>query len=250
MRRLGSAVAVGGLIVTGVGCGGSDSEHLRVSAAASLRTAFTQYAAAQFPDDEVDQSFAGSDQLAAQIEQGATPDVFASANTEYPDALYRKGLLEQPAIFARNRLVLAVPAGSAIQSVADLAKPGISVVIGDPNVPVGSYTQEVLSRLPASEHRAILRNVRSQEPDVTSIVGKLTEGAADAGFVYITDVRAAGSAVRAIRLPANLQPEVAYGIGVVKHAPNPELARRFERGLENGGPGVHYLQQAGFLPPG
>jgi molybdate transport system substrate-binding protein len=249
VRRLGSAVAVALVVVAGVGCGGSDS-GLRVSAAASLRTAFTQYAAAQFPDDEVDQSFAGSDQLAAQIEQGARPDVFASANTEYPDALHQKGLLEQPVIFARNRLVLAVPAESAIQSVADVARPGISLVIGDPNVPVGSYTQEVLGRLPEGERRAILRNVRSQEPDVTSIVGKLAEGAADAGFVYITDVRAAGSAVRAIRLPANLQPEVAYGIGVVRHAPNPELGRQFVRGLETGGPGVPYLRQAGFLPPG
>jgi molybdate transport system substrate-binding protein len=92
--------------------------------------------------------------------------------------------------------------------------------------------------------------VRSQEPDVSSIVGKLTEGAADAGFVYVTDVRAAGSALRAIPLPASLQPEVAYGIGVLTHAPNPDLARTFVNGLEDGGEGVRYLARAGFLPPG
>jgi molybdate transport system substrate-binding protein len=251
MRRLGSVVALALLVAAATGCGGgSDSQHLRVSAAASLRTALTAYAAAEFKQDDVAQSFAGSDQLAAQIEQGATPGVFASANTDLPQALYEKGLLEKPVVFARNRLVLAVPAESKIRSLADAARPGVSVVIGDPAVPVGSYTREVLGRLPVAERNGIQRNVRSQESDVTSIVGKLTEGAADVGFVYFTDVRAAGAALRAIQLPADLQPEVAYGIGVLTHAPNRALAERFVRGLEQGGPGTRFLREAGFLPPG
>jgi molybdate transport system substrate-binding protein len=250
VRCLGAAISIG-LIAAGFsGCGGSDSPQLRVSAAASLRTAFTSYAAGEFPDDEINQAFAGSDQLAAQIEQGATPDVFASANTTYPQALYEKGLLEKPVVFARSRLVLAVPASSDIRSLGDVAKPGLSVVIGDPDVPAGSYTREVLGRLPAAEREGILANVRSQEPDVASIVGKLTEGAADAGFVYVTDVRAAGNALRAIQLPAHLRPDVAYGIGVLTDAPDADLANRFVRGLEDGGPGVRYLERAGFLPPG
>jgi molybdate transport system substrate-binding protein len=232
------------------GCGGSDHAGLRVSAAASLRSALNDYAAAAFPDDQIHQSFAGSDQLAAQIEQGATPDVFASANTQYPDELYKKGLLATPVVFARNRLVLAVPADGDIKSLYAVAKPGVSLVIGDPSVPIGAYTREVIARLPKAEGSAILANVRSQEPDVSSIVGKLTQGAADAGFVYVTDVMAAGGAVRAIALPEYLQPEVAYGIGVLSHAPDPELARRFVQGLEPGGAGVPYLRQAGFLPPG
>jgi len=232
------------------GCGGSDQSELRVSAAASLRSAFENYAAAAFPDDQIHQSFAGSDQLAAQIEQGATPDVFASANTQYPDELYKKGLLEKPVVFARNRLVLAVPADSDINSLDDVAKPGVSLVIGDPSVPIGAYTREVIGRLPKAEGSAILANVRSQEPDVSSIVGKLTQGAADAGFVYVTDVMAAGDAVRAIALSESLQPEVAYGIGVLSDAPEPELARQFVKGLEPGGDGVPYLRRAGFLPPG
>lgn len=250
MRRF-AALASLALIATGaIGCGGSDQGELRVSAAASLRSAFGDYAAAAFPDDEINQSFAGSDQLAAQIEQGARPDVFASANTQYPDELYKKNLLEKPVVFARNRLVLAVPADSDINSLEDVAQPGVSLVIGDPSVPIGAYTREVLARLPKAESAAILANVRSQEPDVTSIVGKLTQGAADAGFVYVTDVTAAGSAVRAIALPESLQPEVAYGIGVLSDAPNPELARQFVQGLEPGGAGVTYLRQAGFLPSG
>jgi molybdate transport system substrate-binding protein len=248
--RLTAVLSIAVIGAAATGCSGSDRGELRVSAAASLRSAFEGYAAAAFPDDEVNQAFAGSDQLAAQIEQGAKPDVFASANTQYPDELHGKGLLEKPVVFARNRLVLAVPATSDTQSLSDIGRAGVSVVIGDPNVPIGSYTREVLGRLPASERSAILGNVRSQEPDVSSIVGKLTERAADAGFVYVTDVRAAGGAVRAIRLPSRLQPEVAYGIGVLSDAPNPELARRFVRGLEPGGSGARYLSEAGFLPPG
>jgi molybdate transport system substrate-binding protein len=250
VRRF-AAVASLALIATGaIGCGGSDPSQLRVSAAASLRSAFENYAAAAFPDDQINQSFAGSDQLAAQIEQGARPDVFASANTQYPDELFRKGLLDKPVVFARNRLVLAVPADSDINSLDAVAKPGVSVVIGDPSVPIGSYTREVLARLPKAESSAILANVRSQEPDVSSIVGKLTQGAADAGFVYVTDVTSAGGAVRAIALPESLQPEVAYGIGDLSDAPDPDLARQFVEGLEPGGTGVTYLRQAGFLPPG
>jgi molybdate transport system substrate-binding protein len=250
VRRLAAALSIALIVGGGAGCGGGNEEQLRVSAAASLQSAFENYANAAFPSDEIRQSFAGSDQLAAQIEQGARPDVFASANTEYPQELYKKGLLEKPVVFTRNRLVLAVPAGREIRSLADVARPGVSLVVGDPKVPVGDYTRQVLARLPDAERAAILGNVVSQEPDVTAIVGKLTEGAADAGFVYITDVRAAGSGVRAIALPAGLQPEVAYGIGVLADAPNPELARRFVQGLEPGGDGVRYLRRAGFLPPG
>lgn len=251
MRRLVAAAAAAGLLLVSVaGCGGSSDPQLRVSAAASLQSAFPKYADNVFPDDDIRQSFAGSDQLAAQIEQGARPDVFASANTTYPDTLYAKGLVEKPVVFARNRLVLAVPSGSEIKSLVQAARPGVSVVIGDPAVPIGSYTREVLGRLPADERNGILDNVRSQEPDVSSIVGKLTEGAADAGFVYVTDVRASDNALTAIRLPASLQPEVAYGIAVVKDAPDPDLANRFVQGLEGNGPGVSFLREAGFLPPG
>jgi molybdate transport system substrate-binding protein len=249
VRRLAAALSIALMAAGAAGCGGSDEGQLRVSAAASLRSAFEEYAAAAFPDEEIDQSFAGSDQLAAQIEQGARPDVFASANTQYPEELYEKGLLEKPVLFARNRLVLAVPANSEIRSLADVARPRVSLVIGDPSVPIGAYTRQVLARLPGPERSAILGNVRSQEPDVSSIVGKLTQGAADAGFVYVTDARAAGSTVKVIALPGSLQPEVGYGIGVVSDAPEPELARRFVRGLEPGGGGVRYLRQAGFLPP-
>src|SRR5215210_5735649 len=140
--RLLALMAVLFLLVAG--CGGDDedsnsaSDELVVSAASSLKTAFTDYGGASF-------SFAGSDELAAQIRQGAKPDVFAAANTKLPDELYDQGLVEKPKIFAGNKLVLAVPAQDAkVQTIDDLYTPGIKIAMGDEEVPVGSYTREVV----------------------------------------------------------------------------------------------------------
>ena len=136
------------------------------------------------------------------------PDVYAAANTKLPDALYDEKRVERPVVFAGNRLVIAVPADSdRVGSVEDLSGPDVSVVAGAPAVPVGSYTREVLSRLPPATERAILANVRSSEPDVKGVVAKLIQGAADAGFVYVTDVEAADGKLKAIELPESLRPE-------------------------------------------
>ena len=247
MRRAAVACLLAIAAFAVVACGDDDQQELVVSAASSLQDAFTEYAQS-YPDVEIRQSFAGSDQLAAQIRQGARPDVYASASTDYPDQLYEEGLVEKPRVFAANRLVVAVPKDSDVRSLSDLAEPGVTVVIGDPSVPVGSYTREVLDRLPPAEREAILANVRSEEPEVAGIVAKLTAGAADAGFAYITDVKAAGAELRAIRLPGRLQPDVAYGVAIIKDAPHPALAAQFVDGLF-GGAGERALHQAGFLPP-
>ena len=224
----------------------SAGEPLVVSAASSLEPAFTAYAEAAGIDAK--QSFAGSDDLAAQIRQGVTPDVYAAANTSLPDELHADGLVGKPVVFATNELVLAVPSDSQIDSLDDLAEPGRTLAIGDEGVPVGDYTREVLGRVPAAERDAILANVRSEEPDVAGIVGKLTQGAVDAGFVYITDVVAAGDALNAIHLPKNLQPDVAYGAAAVEGASNPTGAEEFIDGLLNGD-GAEALEEAGFGPP-
>ncbi len=113
---------------------------------------------------------------------------------------------------------------------------------------MGSYTREVLSRLPPATERAILANVRSKEPDVKGVVGKLIQGAADAGFVYVTDVEATKGKLKAIELPESLRPSVAYGVAVVKGAKEPEAAREFIDGLLDG-VGRDALRQAGFGPP-
>ena len=223
---------------------GSGSGQVIVSAAASLKTAFTDYGKG-FDGTIVRLSFAGSDELAAQIRQGVKPDVFAAANTKLPDELFREGLVEKPVVFATNALVLAVPKDGQIASLEDLGEDGVELAAGAEGVPVGDYTRKVLARLDGDDGDRILANVRSNEPDVNGIVGKLTQGAADAGFVYRTDVLATDGRLRTIALPKALEPDVQYGVAVVKGAPNPEQARAFVDGLVDGA-GAQALTRAGF----
>jgi molybdate transport system substrate-binding protein len=246
-------VAGGALLVACLaGCGDDDSgsaerTRLVVSAAASMTEALEQCAPrfGEAENADVRLSLAGSDELAAQIRQGARVDAYAAANTRLPDELHGDDLLEKPVVFATNEFVLAVPEDSEIDSVDDLAEEGTTVVIGSESVPIGTYTRETLARLPPAQERAILANVRSNEPDVKGIVGKLTQGAADAGFVYVTDVNATGGALRAIELPTELEPQVTYGAGVVTNAEQPELARKFVEGLVDGDC-ADALSEAGF----
>jgi len=248
MRALTIAAMCLALAACGSGSGSGDKPTLTVSAATSLKNAFSNYGD-QFSPARARFSFAGSDELAAQIQQGVKPDVFASANTKLPAALFAKGLVDKPTVFAANRLVLAVPAkGGKVTSLADLAKPGVTIAMGSASVPVGSYTRKVLGGLPAAERARILANVRSNEPDVGGVIGKVTQGAVDAGFVYVTDTKAAGDKVKAIQLPSSLQPRVAYGVAVVKGSKHPQQAKAFIAGLLNGA-GASALRQAGFEPP-
>ena len=247
-----AAAALASIVVALAACGGDDGSagkpQLTVSAAASLKAAFTEYGR-QFSGASARFSFAGSDELAAQIEKGVKPDLFAAANTKLPDALYAKGLVEKPTVFAGNRLVLAVPAqGAKVDSLTDLERDGVTLAVGSQDVPVGAYTRTVLENLPAARSKAILGNVRSEEPDVAGITGKLTQGAVDAGFLYASDVRATDDKLRAIGLPDALQPTVAYGVAVVKGAEHPEQARAFVAGLLDGA-GAEALRAAGFEPP-
>jgi molybdate transport system substrate-binding protein len=159
MRGRGLALLAAVAVAVGA-CGGDNGSsdggppQLTVSAAASLKAAFTDYGK-QFKDADSKFSFAGSDELAAQIEKGVKPDLFAAANTKLPDALYDKGLVEKPTVFAGNRLVLAVPAGeSKISSLTDLERKGVKLAIGAKDVPVGSYTHTVLDKLPLRLGRA------------------------------------------------------------------------------------------------
>ena len=249
MRVLAAVAAVAATLVLAA-CGdgdasGASGDQLVVSAASSLEPAFTAYAETAGIDAK--QSFAGSDDLAAQIRQGVKPDVYAAANTSLPDELHADGFVGKPVVFATNELVLAAPSDSEITSVDDLAEPGVTLAVGADGVPVGDYTREVLGRLPAQESQAILDNVRSEEPDVAGIVGKLTQGAVDAGFVYVTDVVGADDSLKAIHLPKQLQPDVAYGAAVVDGAENPTGAQEFIDGLLQGD-GAEALRQAGFGP--
>lgn len=225
------------------GAGGEDGGALVVSAATSLKQAFSDY------DPDAKMQFAGSDELAAQIRQGIRPDVFASANTRLPDELHAEGLVGRPVVFAANRLVIAVPAEDAkVTSVEDLGSAGTTIAIGSESVPIGAYTRRVLARLGAAQSEAILANVRSNEPDVGGVVGKVAQGAVDAGLVYVTDVQGSGGKLRAIELPERIQPSVAYAAAVVEGAEHPDEAQAFIDGLLSGG-GAEALRAAGFEPP-
>ena len=255
MRRvLAVATAV---VLLASGCGddeaeggdGSDRARVVVSAASSMTEALGA-CAPEFEDDEdadIRLSFAGSDELAAQIRQGARVDVYAAANTSLPEELYDEDLLSEPVEFATNAFVLAVPADSEIESVEDVAEEGTKVVVGSESVPIGAYTREALAKLAPEQEEAILANVVSNEPDVKGIVGKLTQGAGDAGFVYVTDVDATGGELEAIDLPDELEPEVTYGAGVPAEARESELGQKFIDGLTLGACATA-LEEAGFGP--
>jgi molybdate transport system substrate-binding protein len=229
-------------------CGDESKPRLVVSAASSLTEALTN-CSPDFSDAKVRLQFAGSDDLAAQIRRGVKPDVFAAANTKLPDELNADGLLGRPVVFATNELVLAVPANAdRIRSLDDLQKPGTKLAIGSKSVPVGAYTRDVLSHLPQSEQSQILKNVRSEEPDVKGVVGKLTQSAVDAGFVYASDVNATKGKLEAIHLPTRLQPTVAYGAGVVTGSKRADAADKYVQGLVSG-TCADALRQVGFGRP-
>jgi len=248
MCRL-ALVAVAAALVAG--CGSSADSNPRpqliVSAASSLRNALAGYANG-FKPAKVRLSFGGSDELAAQIRGGSPVDVFAAANKKLPDQLFAEGKVQKPVAFTGNRLVLAVPKGSdRVKQLSDLTRPGVKIAIGAKTVPIGSYTRDVLAGLPSIQRNEILANVKSEEPDVAGIVGKLTQGAVNAGFVYVTDVDAAADKLRALPLPSKISPTVVYEAAVVKGTKHPAQARAFLDELV-GPQGQAALKTAGFLP--
>jgi len=197
------------------------ASRLTVFAAASLTEVLPRI------DSRARYQFAGSDQLAFQIQQGAPADIFAAASPKYPESLYQQGLVQKPIPFATNTLVLLVPKSNPanIHSVFDLTRPGIKLVIGDSSVPVGSYTRTVLNNLGISS--AVLKNVVSQATDVKQIVTAVATGEADAGFVYVTDVKPVLGHVAVIRIRDSAQPHVVYEVAVVKSSKNLTAAYAF-----------------------
>jgi len=217
------------------------SAILTVFAAASLTNVFPQIA----PHERY--SFSGSNMLAAQIQQGAPADIFASANTKLPEQLYAEGLVEKPVVFTRNELILIVPKSNpaGIHSVFDLQKPGVKLVVGAVGVPVGDYTRVVLHNLGLDD---VLGNVVSQETDVREVLAKVSLGDADAGFVYVTDARSVRGQVATIGIRWSAQPIVRYAVSVVKSSHHLAAARAFVHGLL-GKAAQAKLRAAGFLAP-
>ena len=242
MKSIALLAAVLALAAPAPAAAGSEAEGgLTVYAASSLREAFPRL------DAGARYSFAGSDQLAFQIRQGAPADVFAAASPKYARQLHAAGLVERPVVFATNRLVVLVPRSNParIRSVFDLRRPGIRLVIGAKGVPIGDYAETVLHRLGL---RSALANAVSREPDAQSIVGKVVVGQADATIVYATDARPVASRVRAIGIPSRGQPVVRYEIAVVAGSERRAAARAFVRRVL-GPQGRRRLAGAGFGLP-
>lgn len=227
---------------------------ITVFAAASLTAAFTRIGTdfqQRNPGTHILFSFAGSPTLVTQIEQGASVDVFASADQPNMQTLVDSGLLQgTPRIFARNRLEIVVAAGNPrhISGLADLARPGLIVVICAGAVPCGRYGNQALQKARVSVHPASL------ETDVKAVVSKVALGEADAGIVYVTDVKAGGSGVQGVAIPDDENVIAQYPIGVMKGSSNLPLAKAFttyvlENDVEGQKGGELILRQYGFLGP-
>jgi len=239
---------------------GSTPGTLTVFAAVSLTDAFQELARGlerQHPGLRVQFNFAGSQQLAVQLEQGARADLFASADRRWMAYAEGRGLVAgEPQLFARNRLVVIVPRSNParIGRLEDLTRRGIKLVVAAEAVPAGKYSREALQNLagapgfPPDYARRVLANVVSEEENVRSVVAKVQLGEADAGMAYRSDVnRSAAPHLRVFDIPDEFNVLASYPVAVLKEARDPDAAHAFIRLLLSpAGQGV--LQRHGLLP--
>ena len=243
-NRLGaSIVAIATLAASAFAPGAiarPQADPLTIYAAASLTEVFRAYDPAQ------KYSFAGSNTLETQIRNGAPADLFASAAPLNTQRLFKAGLVDKPATFTSNRLVLIVPKSNpaGIESIYDLKRKPVKLVIAGAAVPVGGYTRTVLRKMGLT---SVLSKVVSQESDVKAVTGKVALGQADAGFVYATDARPVSDQVTVIRIPARAQPRVRYEIAVVSSSTNKAAGQAWIKGLLSA-KGQAALRSYGFLP--
>jgi molybdate transport system substrate-binding protein len=238
MKRL-FAVVLAALALPGAVSGGTP---ITVFAAASLTDVLPQI------ERTPRYSFAGSDQLALQVRQGAPVDVFAAASPKYTRLLYRDGFVLKPVPFATNKLIVLLPRSNParIHSVYDLRRTGVKIVMGDRTVPIGTYTRQILDTLGITAD--VAKNVVSEETDVKGIVTKVALGEADAGFVYRTDAKPVSSRTRTIALPNWAQPAIRYELAVVKASSHRTAAHAFVKKVTSKR-GRLLLARAGFGLP-
>ncbi len=240
MRKSLALLAVIVVLVTSVMAASAQERTLLVFAASSLTDVFEDIAAAfeaEHPGTDVIFSFASSSDLAAQLSEGAPADVFASANAAQMNVAREAGRIAgDPVIFARNRLVLIVPADNpaGITRLRHLANDGVMLVIAAPDVPVRNYTDTMLERLLGyraygeAYREAFMANVVSEEQNVRQVSAKVALGEADAGIVYVSDVTPdISDQVIAIPIPDVLNTIATYPIAATNDSANPELAQAF-----------------------
>jgi molybdate transport system substrate-binding protein len=256
MRKTSSVLLLAAAILAGVACaskgeapveqtptsraGAALSGELTVFAAASLTGAFQEMKTSlekSNPDLSITLSFASSTQLRAQLEQGARADVFVSADETQMDLAQQAGLIDgEPAVFARNRLVVILPRDNpaGLETLQDLARPGVKLDLASETAPIGAYTRQFLQRASAAAafgadfEQRVLANVVSEEENVKQVVAKVRLGEADAGICYVSDVTPeAASELATIDIPDELNQIATYPIAVLKNAGDPALAQAF-----------------------
>lgn len=259
-RRVGAASAGIVLLCALVGCGAPSADTpatteststlsgtLTVFAAASLTETFDALADAferQHPSVDVVLNFGGSAALAQQIVAGAPADVFAAASETTMQTVVDEGLATDPVAFATNTLELVVPAGNpgGVTGLPDLARPELAIALCDPVVPCGAAAEKLLAAA------AITAVPDTLEEDVKAVVTKVRLGEADAGLVYVTDVRAAGDDVEGIALAEAAAAVTVYPVSPIADSPSPDLALAWIRML-TGAAGRRALAEAGFGAP-
>lgn len=265
MNRPLAALAAASLLIALAGCGsssspsgsssasasgstGSSSTTLTVFAAASLKNTFTtlgQQFEAAHAGTKVTLNFGGSADLVTQLQQGAPADVFASADTKNMDKATAAHLVSgAPVTFASNTLEIAVPPANPakITTFSDLAKPGVKLVVCAPEVPCGSAAQKI-----ETATKTTLKPV-SEENAVTDVLSKVQTGEADAGLVYVTDVKGAAGKVKGVTFPESKDAVNTYPIASLTASKNPDLAKQFAD-LVTGPDGQQVLAAAGFAKP-
>ncbi|WP_330241155.1 molybdate ABC transporter substrate-binding protein [Streptomyces sp. NBC_00525] len=249
-RRAAAALLVVGLLTPLAACGGNDdtedaSTELTVLAASSLTDVFEEAGAAyekEHPGTEVTFSFAGSQELAAQVKQGAPADALVTADTRTMDGL--KAETGTPVVIAKNRLVIATASGNPekVGGLRDLADPKLKVVLAAPEVPVGRYSAQIL------DAQKITVKPVSQEPNVRAVLSKVELGEADAGLVYRTDVASAAGKVDAVDIPDAQNAVASYPAATLNGSGHGDAAAAFVKWLSS--PEARkILTGAGFQQP-
>ena len=238
--------------------GSATAASLTVFAAASLTDAFSEIGRAfdATTGNTTTFQFAGSQALRTQLDHGARADVYASANNAQFDPLVKSGLVGRGQPFLSNRLAVIAPRNNVkVQTLLDLGRPGVRLVIADKAVPAGDYTRRMVSAIDRSGAYGkdfsgkFLKNVVSEEPNVRQVALKVQLGEADAAVVYSSDVTPTlRPSVRVIALPTRFNQSASYPIGTLQSSAQPEAAQAFVKFVLSR-EGQAILKKWGFLKP-